>query len=327
MGGSLGKSESQAQQQAQSNSSANSSLDSTAYGSNSGYNRSQFGQNVFGPQSGALSNMYGQTGGLFDQTNQQMQGQIPGAINQMQGVFNNANPAWQQQLGGGAYQGMDLQGNYNQDRQGGGNEQFIDQSIMGGAGNNYAQAMQGQLQDESSQRLGRDLAMNDARAAGNGMSGSSRHGITEARLYDDAGDRLANQQTNIGFDSFDKDLDRKLGIAQRADQFDMGRLQQSGQMLGAANQTQQGAINQGGTMQNLGMGQFAPSNAPWGAAGQYSAGLGDPTVLGQGSGNASTRSNDYSNSSANSNSTANGISMGTSDSKGLGASGGVKGGK
>ena len=96
--------------------------------------------------------------------------------------------------------------------------------------------------------------MNDARAAGYGQSGSSRHGLTESRLYDDANRDLSRQQTGIGFGSFDKDLDRKLEIAQRADQFDMGRLQNTSQMLGGQNAAMQGGLNYGQNMQNLGMG-------------------------------------------------------------------------
>jgi hypothetical protein len=279
MGGALGKSESQAT------------------------NQSQFDQNIWGPQGGALGNMYSALGGLFNQTNQGMQGQIPGAVQQQQGVFNQANPAWQQQLGGGAYQGMDLQGDYRNALTGGGNEQFIDRSIMGGQGNDYVDAMRGQMQDDSSQRLGRNLAMSDARASGAGMGGSSRHGLLQARMAEDEGDRLGALQTGVGFNTFDKDLDRKLGIAQRADQFDMGRLQQTGQMLGNQNQAMQGGLNFGQNMQGLGMGQFAPGMAPWQAAGQYAQNIGRPTVLSSGAGS------------------------GASDSKGFGASGGVGGGK
>ena len=253
-------------------------------------NSATFGQDVWGGQGDALQNLYGQIGGLFGQTNQGMQSQIPGAVENQQGVFDAANPAWQNQMAGGAYQGMDLQGMYNQALQGGGNEQFINESIMGGSGNNYADAMKNQLQGDSSQRLGQSLAMNDLRAAGAGQSGSSRHGITESRLYDDSNKDLARQQTGIGFGSFDKDLDRKLGIAQRADQFDMGRLGNISGMMGEQQGAMQGGLNFGQNMQNLGMGQFAPYMAPWQAAGQYANAIGGPTVLGSGSGSGSASS-------------------------------------
>ena len=253
-------------------------------------NNSNFNQDVWGGQGGALQNMYGSMGNLFNQTNNQMQGQIPGAIQQQQGVFNDANQNWNNQMQGGAFQGMDLQGMYGDALQGGGNEQFMNEQIMGGAGNDYAQAMQGQLQNQSNERLGQSLASNDARAAGNGMSGSSRHGITESNLYNNANDRLAEQQTNVGYNTFADNQARQMGIAQRADQFDMGRLNNVSGMMGQ----QQGAMNQGmqnsGNMQNLGMGQFAPSMAPWGAANNYSQNMGSPTVLGSGSGSGGSSS-------------------------------------
>ncbi len=263
-------------------------------------NQGQFSQNVWGPQGGALQDVYSGIGNLFNQTNRGMQNQIPGAMAQQQGVFGDANQAWNQQMQGGATAGMDLQGNYQNALQGGGNEQFIDQSIMGGQGNNYVDAMKGQMQDDSSQRLGRQFAQSDARASGAGMGGSSRHGLLQARLAEDENDRLGAQQTALGFNTFDRDLDRKLGIAQRADRFDMGRLENTSGMLNSQDQAMQGGLNYGQNMQNLGMGQFAPQMAPWQAAGQYANAIGRPTVLGSGSGS------------------------GASNAKGFGAAGGAK---
>ena len=99
-------------------------------------------------------------------------------------------------------------------------------------------------------------------------------------------DRLGQQQTNIGYNTFDKDLERKLGIAQRADAFDFGKLQNVSGMLGAQQGAMAGGLGMGQGMQNLGMGQFAPFMAPWQAAGQYSSTIGRPTVLGSGTSSA-----------------------------------------
>ena len=279
MGGSVGKSESEAE------------------------NAANFDQKVWSGQTPALQDLYGQVGNLFGQTTSGMQGQTPGAVAQQQQVFDQSQPAWQQQMGGGAYQGMDLQGMYSQALQGGGNEQFIDQSIMGGQGNDYADAMKQQMQSDAWDRTGTALANIDQRAAGRGMGGSSRHGIVQADAIRSEQDRLGDMQTQLGYNTFDKDLDRKLGIAQRADQFDMGRLQNVGQQLGGQNAAMQSGLNYGQGMQNLGMGQFAPYMAPWQATGQYANAIGRPTVLGSG------------------------VSSGQSDSKGFGMSGGVGGGK
>lgn len=297
MSGSLGKSESSNRNQFNSE--------------NQAQNQSQFGQNVWGPQGGALQNLYGQMGNLFDQTNQGMQTQIPGATQGMQGIFNASQNPWQQQMQGGSLAGMDLQGNFqNAFDTGGGNEQFIDQSIMGGQGNDYVGALKDQMQADSDKRLGRSFAGADARASGAGMGGSSRHGLLQARLAEDEGDRLGDQQTRLGFQTFDRDLDRKLGIAQRADRFDMDRMNTASGMLNSANQNIQGGLNMGGQMQGLNMGQFAPGMAPWEAAGQYSGNLGGPTVLGSGSSSGS--------------SSGSGSGFGSGSSKGFGASGGAK---
>ena len=161
---------------------------------------------------------------------------------------------------------------------------------MGGQGNNYVDAMRGQMQDDSSQRLGRNFAMADARASGAGMAGSSRHGLLQARMAEDEGDRLGALQTGVGFNTFDRDLDRKLGIAQRADRFDMGRLDNASGMLNNQNQAMQGGLNFGMNMQNLNMGQFAPYMAPWQMAGQYAQNIGRPTSLSSGSSSGSSGS-------------------------------------
>lgn len=351
MSGSLGKSESDSSNQYQnqygsqnqnqygnqySNQNMNQYDSANQYGNQ---NMSNFGQDIWAGQGGALSNMYGQQSGLFDQTNMQMQGQIPGAVQQQQGVFDAANPAWQQQMGGGAYQGMDLQGMYQNALGGGGNEQFIDQSIMGGAGNDYVDAMKAQMGDQSRENLGQSLAMNDLRANAAGQGGSSRHGMTESRLHQDANDRLGDQQTRLGFNTFDKDLDRKLGIAQRADQFDMGRLNNISGMMGGQQDAMQGGLAAGQGMSDLSMNQFNPMNSPWQMAGQYAGNLGGPTVLGQGgasgsgfgggssSGFGSGFGSGSGGGSGSGSSFGSGSGYGDSSAKGIGGSGSSKGGK
>ena len=248
-----------------------------------------FQSEVWGPQGDALKGLYGQLGNLFTQSNQGMQNQIPGAVNGMKGVTDAATPHWQKQMEGGAYSGMDLQGNYQNALQGGGNEQFMNEQIMGGAGNDYVDAMKDQMQQDSDDILGRSLAMTDARAAGNQLGGSSRHGLVQADQIQNSNRNLMDAQTRLGYDTFDKDMDRKMDIARNADRFDMARLDSTGQMLGDQNQAMQGGLKGSQGMQNLNMGQFAPYMAPWQAAGQYSQGIGAPTVLGSGSGDSNSK--------------------------------------
>ena len=260
-----------------------------------------FNQSVWNP--GAIQEMQSQFNQMFPQTLSSMQQMQPGATQQMQGVFDQSQPAWQQQMGGGAYQGMDLQNQYNQALQGGGAEQDIDTMIMGGQGNDYVDAMKQQMQSDAFDRLGAGFSNIDQRAASGGMGGSSRHGILQSNLMENEMDRLGDMQTQLGASSFDKDLDRKLGIAQRADQFDMQKLQNIGQQLGAQQGAMSGGLDFGKNMQTLGMGQYSPTMMPWQAGGAYANAMGSPTVLGSGS------------------------SYGESDADSFGVSGGVGGGK
>lgn len=325
MGGSVGKSSSDNDTSSQSTSDSGAKMNSSSGGASNAGNESQFRQNIWGPQGDSLSGLYSALEGLFNTTNQGMQGQTPGAVNNMQGIFNSANPVWQNQMEGGSYQGMPLQENYQDALKGGGNEQFINESVMGGAGNNYVDAMKNQMQQDSDQRLGRSLAMNDARAAGYQQSGSSRHGLTESRLYDDANDRLATQQTGLGYNTFDKDLDRKLDIARNADKFDMFKIQNTGDMLGNDNAARRGGLDFSKQMPGLNMSQFAPGMAPWAPAGKYSSGVGPPTVLGEGSGSAFSNADNTSDTSSTMRSSSTGTSYGDASSKGFGTGGGLFG--
>ena len=252
----------------------------------------QFDQNVWSPQGSALTDLYGQAGSLFGQSNEGMQNLTPGATQQMQGVFDQSNPAWQQQMQGGAFQGMDLQGQYNDLMSQGPNQtsnmQDINAMIMGGSGNNYADAMRDQYTQDATRAQQNMLGNLDARAAASGMSGGSRHGTATAQGMDDINRNLQSNMANVGYQTFDKDLDRKLSIAQQADSNNLARYQSqlgsAQNMLGAQQGAMQGGLNYGGQMQNLGMGQFAPQMAPWQAMNAYGGAIGAPTVLSSGSG-------------------------------------------
>jgi len=257
-----------------------------------------FNQDVYGPQGGALEQLYGQIGSLFGNTNSGMQEQIPGAVNNMQQVQQQAMPSWQQQMQGGAYQnlgiGNQLMSSLNQSMNSPTAMQEINGMIMGGQGNNYADAMKNQYIQDANLAQGNMLANTDARASASGMSGGSRHGILQAQGMQDINKNLQSNLAQTGFNTFDKDLDRKLMIAGQADQNNFGRQQLMQQMLGSQQDAMAGGLNSSQGMQNLGMGTFAPYMAPWQAAGAYSNAVGAPTVLSSGSGVMSGNSNSNS---------------------------------
>lgn len=248
---------------------------------------SGFNQDVWGPQGSALQNLYSQAGNLFGSTNSGMQGQIPGAVNQMNQVTDQTNPFWQNQMEGGAYKDMNLQnnlmGSLNQSLNNPSAMSEMNSMIMGGEGNNYADAMKGQYMQDADRAQNQMMSNMDARAVGAGQSGSSRHGVAQGVGNEGINRELQRNLAQTGFNSFDKDLDRKLAIAGQADQGTLARQQMMSNMIGDQNQAQQGGLNYSQNMQNLGMGQFAPYMMPWDAMSQYANAIGGPTVLGSGS--------------------------------------------
>jgi hypothetical protein len=218
----------------------------------------------------------------------------------MQGIANQMQSPWQQQMQGGAYQGVNAQDVLGA-IQGGmapqqSNTQFINESIMGGAGNDYVDAMKSQMQSDSYENLMKTMSGLDARAAATGMGGGSRHGIAQGQAIQGSQDALADAQTNLGYQTFDRDLDRKLGIAGQADQANLARYQTGTgnlmNMLAGQQGAMGGGLGFGGQMQQAGLGQFSPYMVPWQMAGQWGNTMGGPTVLSSGnmSGSSSGKS-------------------------------------
>lgn len=248
--------------------------------------KSSFQDRVWGGQSGALQDLYGNAQDLFNQTNTGMQGLQPGATQNMQDTYNQVNPAYQEQLQGGAYRDMGLQnqlmGSLNQSMNQPSAMSQINAMTMGGEGNNYADAMRDQYIQDANRAQDRMMANTDARAAASMMSGGSRHGIAQGLGMESINDSLQSNLAKTGYDTFEADLQRKLDIAQQADQGNLARQQMMSGMIGQQNQAQQGAIQGGQNMQNINMGQYAPQMMPWDAIGEYGNVIGRPTILGSG---------------------------------------------
>jgi len=242
----------------------------------------QFNQEVWGGQAPYLQNMYRQFNSLFPSMLGGMRGLMPGAVGGAQGVYEGSVPAWQDQMAGGAYGNLPLDQMYQDALQGGGAEQDINEMIMGGAGNDYVDAMKTQMQSDAFSNLDQTLKRYDQRFAGNNLD-SSRRDLLYADATEDALDALQRAQTGLGYQTFDTDLDRKLGIAQRADAFDKARLGSIENALAGKQAAQQGGLGFGANLQNLNMGQFAPYMMPWQMAGAYANAMGAPVVLGSGS--------------------------------------------
>ena len=246
---------------------------------------SQFGQNVF--QAPALNQLYNQAGGLYNQTQNQAQSLVPGAINYQNQVAQGAQGANQGNMQGGAYApfnfGQQLSNSLQQSQNTPSASQQIYQGIMGGQGNSYLPAMRGQLEQNAARVNDLNSARNSAQAAASGMSGGSRQGVLDALNRSETNRNLQGTEAQLGYDTFNQDLQNKMNIANQADTNNFGRQQLMSGLLGQ----QQGTINQGignaGNIQGLGMGQFNAANAPWQGMQAYQGALGAPTILNQGS--------------------------------------------
>ena len=246
-------------------------------------NKTEFNQEVWDQQSEYLKNLYEQAGGLFNTTLSGMQGLMPTTVSNMQSVSSTMNPYWEQQMQGGAYRDMDLQNqlmsSLNQSMNAPSNTSQIYAQMMGGEGNTYADAMRDQYVQDATRAQENMLANLDARAAAAGMSGGSRHGIATAQGMDDINRNLQANMANLGYGTFDKDLQNKLNIASMADSNTLARQQMMGNMINQQNQSMQGGLNFGGQMQGAYMNPMQAYMTPWQAMGAYQNTLGAPTVL------------------------------------------------
>jgi hypothetical protein len=264
-----------------------------SYNQSKANNQSNFNQTIPKWQSDALTKMYDAAAGTYGNVGSIINQQMGGVQDYINQTNQAAMPEWKNQLAGGVYQGMDnanrLSESLQQSLNAPTNTQSIYAQMMGGQGNNYADAMKASYLGDANRATDNMLANLDARAAASGMSGGSRHGIATSQGMYDINSNLQKNLADTGYNTFDKDLANKLNIAQQADQGTLARQQLMSNMLGQQQGVQTGALNAGGQMQNLGMGSMAPTMMPWQNMSNYANSIGSPTVLSSGgsSGNSS----------------------------------------
>ena len=264
-----------------------------SYNQSKANNQSNFNQTIPKWQSDALTKMYDAAASTFGNTGSAINAQTPGVQSYIDQTNSAAMPEWKNQLAGGVYQGMDnanaLSNSLQQSLSNPTATSQIYGQMMGGQGNNYADAMKASYLGDANRATDNMLANLDSRAAASGMSGGSRHGVATSQGMYDINSNLQKQLADTGYNTFDKDLANKLNIAQQADQGTLARQQMMSGMLNAQQGVQTGALNAGGQMQNLGMGSMAPTMMPWQNMSNYANSIGSPTVLSSGgsSGNSS----------------------------------------
>ena len=265
-------------------------------GHSQGNSQSNFNQTIPQFQQDALKQLYAQAQNQFGVTNAATNDQIPGANNFINQVNQGAMGGFQNDLKGGVYQDMGNQKALRDSLQQSMNNPSATSQIygqmMGGNGNNYADAMKASYITDANRTQQNMLANLDARAAASGMSGGSRHGTATAQGMNDINSNLQRNMATTGYETFDKDLQNKLNVAQQADAGTLARQQMLSGMIGQQQGVQTGAQQAGQNMQNLGMGSFAPSMIPWQNLSNYSNVIGSPNVLS--SGNSSSNSSSKS---------------------------------
>jgi hypothetical protein len=260
---------------------------SSGKSNSSSQNQSTFNQSIPQFQQNALTQMYQAAKSLFDSTSAKTNSQVPGASSIVSGAANSALPALQSSMQGGAYKdlgtGDALMQSLAQSLNSPTNTQKIYGDMMGGNGNNYADAMKASYTADANNATNNMLRNLDARAAGAGMSGSSQHGIAEGLGLQGINNNLQKNLAQTGYDTFNQDLQNKLNIAGQADSNTLSRQQMLQQMLGSQQDTVNNAMNTSASqVQNLGMGTLAPSSANWTNLGNWANSIGSPTVLSSG---------------------------------------------
>lgn len=257
------------------------------YSNSKANNQSSFNQTIPKWQEDALTKMYGSAASTFGSTGSAINARTPGVQTYIDQTNSAAMPEWQNQLNGGVYQGMDnankLSESLRQSLNSPTNTQNIYGQMMGGNGNNYADAMKASYLGDANRATDNMLANLDSRAAASGMSGGSRHGVATSQGMYDINSNLQKNLAKTGYDTFDKDLNNKLSIASMADSGTLERQKMMAGMLEQQQGTSTGALNSGSNMQNLGMGSFAPTMMPWHNMSNYANSIGSPTVLSSGS--------------------------------------------
>lgn len=286
--------------------------------SNSSNAQSTMGQDVWGGQSPYLQGLYGAAQDLFGQNNQQVQSAIPGVVNYLNTVSNQAAGANQGMQQGGVYNGLNignqLMDSLKQSQNTPSNMQQVNSMIMGGNGNSSLDALKGSLEANAARANDLNQAGNSAQAAASGMSGGSRQGVMDALGRNDTNRNLQNTEAQLGYDTFNSDLQRKLDIASAADTNTFNRQNLMSGMLGQQQNTVNQGINNSQGVQQMGMSPFQAYQQPWTGLQSYSNTLGGPTVLNSGQSSSSSQGQGsgwgFGNSSGSSKGGQGGVSIG-----------------
>jgi len=243
-----------------------------------------------GPQGEALQQLYANAGNLWGDMSKQFDTAGKSAMPYIEGAASGVQNPWQNIMAGGAEGASAERVNPALERSL--NESLVGQSdtarmyndIIGGEGNSYVDPAVAGMKRGVMDNLNRYVMPDIASSAVNaGQTGSSRQGIAEGLAYSDAMKDMVDKESSMRMDAFDKDLNWKMDIANRADAGRSAAQDKAIGLMGRGDANVKSGMGYAPTMQNLGMGMYAPTMMPWQAMGQYANTVGGPTVLGSGS--------------------------------------------
>ncbi|QVJ07748.1 hypothetical protein S1R3Y_000040 [Vibrio phage vB_ValP_VA-RY-3] len=257
----------------------------------------QFSQNVFGPQGNALSNLYDLALNQYsklDPNQSGIQNQADFATNQANQIASQAGGAYGDLTQGGAYGDTDeIRSKLLGMMEGPSQTGQMYESIVGGQGNEYADPLIERLRQDAALNADTLRNTNALDAAAMGQSGSSRHAMENAMTNQAVNRDLLNKEAEIRHGAYDRDLDLKMGIANMADANKQAEQDRLLSMLEGSNATKATAVDQGGLMQQLGLGGFGGilqgQNTGWNNLNNLANIIGPAIITGSGKGGSSSK--------------------------------------
>ena len=255
----------------------------------------QFSNNVWGTQGDALGSLYQTTLGQLGQDSYQQQ--IGSAAynvqNQANDIVNSQTSAIKDLSSGGVYgDTADVRQMLLDSMGGRSNMGTMYESIVGGSGNTYVDPLIEQMRKSSAQNVQTLQGSNALDAAAMGQSGSSRQAMQDAMFASQANQDLLNKEAELRYDTYDKDLAMKMGIAQQADYNHQAEQDRLLAML----QGGQSSMEKGTspvlltTLLNYGMNPWLQAQqAGWNPINNLSNIIGNAIITGSGSGSSKSK--------------------------------------
>ena len=262
-------------------------------GKSKGSSNNSFSTNVWGPQGDALQNLYQLAFDQYGKGNDYMS-QITGQASNIDNAVNGILDANKGLQSGGAYGDTAEIRQMLLDSMGGrSNTGIMYESIVGGPGNTYVDPLIESMRVDSAQNVATLQGGNAMDAAAMGQSGSSRQAMQDAMFASQANQDLLNKEAELRYDTYDKDLAMKMGIAQQADRNHQAEQDRLLSMIQGSQDSMNNATNMGSLLQSLATGGMdiwlKAQHASWNPLNNLAYIIGNPIILGKSSGSSKSK--------------------------------------